>query len=63
MNYYKIEIIYINYPQQNYITIIKGKDEKNAYNNALKLCKPINKTEYAKPGRIICRCDKWGHNL
>lgn len=63
MNYYKIEMIYINYPKYNYIDIIQAKNETDAYNKALAKCKPINDLEYKKPGKIICQCDKWGHEL
>jgi len=61
--YYKIEMIYINYPLYNYIDIIKANNEEQAYKKALDKCQPINGLKYKKPGKILNKCDKWGHSL
>lgn len=63
MNYYKVEMIYIHYPQYNYVDIIKAKNPEHALKIAQSKCKPINVTEYKKPGKILSQCDKWGHDL
>lgn len=63
MNYYKIEMIYINYPLYNYIDIIRANNEESALKIAKNKCQPINGLEYKKPGKILSKCDKWGHDL
>ena len=66
MNYYKVEIIYINYQLYNYIAVYEGKTPEDALRRAQKACDKKNKeigNVFKKAGKVICQCDKWGNNL